>query len=393
MSETAEQFAARIDAQSVAQLRARGSLKWSAYPGLLPAWVAESDFGLAEPVRLALQSALDDELTGYVPLAMRTELKRACADFQAERYGWQVDPARVFWLPDVLTGLAIALNHLVPAGPVVVPTPCYMPFMDMPRVFHRELVEVPMLRGAADWRLDLSGIDRALARGARLVVLCNPHNPIGKVYSESELLELAEVVEAHGAAVFSDEIHAPLTMPGHRHQPYAALSPVTAEHTITAVAASKAWNLAGLKCAQLILTRPTDAQAWGNAGHGIPYEASVLGTVASIAAYRQGGEWLDNELDYLEHNLQVVAELMARLLPEVPFIRPAATYLVWLDLSGFGLGADPTAVLRERAGIALTSGSECGAVGAGHVRINCATTTAVLREIIERLAQALRQPR
>jgi cystathionine beta-lyase len=241
-------------------LRAAGGLKWARYGSAIGAWVAEMDLGTAAAVTLALHEAVDDARFGYLTPQAAERMAEACAGWQARRYGWQVPPAWISPLPDVIAGLQAAIEHFTPpASPVVLPTPAYMPFRTVPGLWGRELIEVPMVSDDGRLTYDLDGIDRALAAGGGLV---NPHNPLGRVFTPEEQLALAEVVDRHGARVFSDEIHAPLVHPGAVHRPYASLSPVAARHALTATSTSKAWNLPGLKAAQLVLSDAADAEHW-----------------------------------------------------------------------------------------------------------------------------------
>ena len=382
------EFADRIDALTLDQLRRVGSLKWSAYPGAIGAWVAEADFGLAPAVAEVVADYAHRQLTGYAPRALRTEFQQATAEFVAGRYGWQLAPELVHQLPDVLAGLALTMHHWLPAGSrVIVPTPCYMPFVDMPAAFGHELVQLPMLPGPDGWRMDLAGLDRALAAGPALLVLCNPHNPIGKVYTAAELTEICELVDRHGGLVFSDEIHAPLIYPGARHQPYAALNDIAAGHTVTAFSGSKAFNLAGLKCAQLVLTNPAHQRLFTGSGHGLPYESTPIGMAATVAAYRFGGPWLADVLGYLRTNRDLLIDSLTARLPQVRGHRPQATFLAWLDVRELGL-TDPCAHFL-RAGVALTDGAGCGAAGRGGVRFNFALPTPLLRAAVDRMVASL----
>ena len=232
-----------------------------------------------------------------------------------------------------------------------------------------------------DWQFDLEGLDREFAAGARLLVLCNPHNPIGKVYTRPELEQICAVVERHGGMVFSDEIHAPLTYPGVRHVPYATINEVAAAHTVTAMSASKSFNLAGLKCAQMILTNDALQDFWTGQGHGLPYESTPIGMATNIAAYREGGAWLAEVLDYLAGNRRLVTELVGELMPQVRMIEPDATFLALLDCRELGLDDPRQHFLR--AGVALTDGAECGYAGRGHVRLNFALPRPILRRAVE----------
>ncbi|WP_354002751.1 aminotransferase class I/II-fold pyridoxal phosphate-dependent enzyme [Microbacterium elymi] len=240
-----------FDATTEDRLREIGGMKWSLYPEATGMFVAEMDFGVAEPVRAAVQGAVDDALFGYPPPRIVDALSAACAAWQRDRYGWDVPAERVRPLADVLTGLTAAIElFTAPGSAIILPTPAYMPFLTVPATVGREVIEVPMLLEDGELVLDLNGIDRAFAAGGGMLILCNPHNPVGRVYRPDEMGAVAEIVERHGGRVFSDEIHAPLVYEGTRHTPYASVSPMTAAHTITAASASKAWNLPGLKCAQ-----------------------------------------------------------------------------------------------------------------------------------------------
>jgi cystathionine beta-lyase len=266
-----------------------------------------------------------------------------------------------------------------------------MPFLVVPGLLGREILQVPLVPGD-DGRLtyDLDGLDRAFAAGGRLMVHVNPHNPVGRVFTEAEQLRLAEVVDRHGVRVFADEIHAPLVHPGAVHRPYASLSPLTAGHTVTATSASKAWNLPGLKAAQLIVSNEPDAAHWAEAGWLSAHGTSTLGVLAATAAYTEGEEWLAGVLSYLDGNRRLLADLLAEHLPAVRYTPPEGTYLAWLDCRGLGIEGPAAEHFLQRAGVALVDGADCGAAGAGHVRLTFATPRPVLRTIVERMATSLR---
>jgi len=383
---------ADLDALTPEALRAAGSLKWTGHGDALGAWVAEMDFGTAPAVTRALHAAVDAAAFGYLPEAAATAMAEACADFQARRHGWQVPAAWITPQPDVLVALQAVIEHLTPPGsPIVLPTPAYMPFLVVPGLLGREILQVPLVPGD-DGRLtyDLDGLDRAFAAGGRLLVHVNPHNPVGRVFTEAEQLALAEVVERHGVRVFADEIHAPLVHPGAVHRPYASLSPVTAGHAVTATSASKAWNLPGLKAAQLIVSNEADAARWAEAGWLSAHGTSTLGVLAATAAYTEGEEWLAGVLAYLDGNRLLLADVLAEHLPAVRYTPPEGTYLAWLDCREIGIEGPAGQHFLQRAGVALVDGAECGAPGAGHVRLNIATPRPVLRTIVERMAASLR---
>ncbi|GEK80665.1 MalY/PatB family protein [Agrococcus baldri] len=379
------------DGISRVDLERPSSRKWSLHPGTIGAWVAEMDFGTAPPVREALHRAIADDVLGYLSPATAAELAAATADWQRTEFGWHVDPERVHAVSDVMAALGVAVEEYSPAGsPVIVPTPAYMPFLTYLQTLGRRVIEVPGVEVDGRWRHDLDGIDRALAAGAGTLVLCNPHNPTGTVLPRDELARIAEIVDRRGARVFADEIHAAIRYDGRQHVPYASVSPAAAAHTITGTSASKAWNIPGLKAAQLITSNDADEARYRRFGFAVAHGASTLGVIASTAAYREGRPWLEEAVGYLQRNRDLLAAALAERLPQVRWRPPEATYLAWLDLGGLALGErSPAALLRERAGVALTDGALCGAGAEQHVRLVFATPAPVLEEAVERIAAAL----
>jgi cysteine-S-conjugate beta-lyase len=382
---------AELDAIGIDALRRGGSLKWTAFPGTIGAFVAEADFGTAPEVTRALHDAVDAQSFGYLPTAVSEAMSEATARWQRERYGWEVAPSGIHPIADVVTAFEVAIAHFsAPGSAVILPTPVYMPFLNVPARFGRAAVQVPALRVDGEYALDLEGIDRAFADGAGLLMLCNPWNPVGRVLRRDELTALSEIVERHGGRVFADEIHSPLVYPGAEHIPYASLSPATAAHTVTAVSASKAWNLPGLKTAQLIVTDPADADLWDRVGDAVSHGASTLGVIANTAAYLHGRAWLDDVVAYLDGSRRFLAEVLAAELPGVGYRMPEGTYLAWLDVRALDLGDDPARFFLENAGVALTEGTACGTAGAGFVRFVFATPRPIIARAVQQMAAALR---
>jgi cysteine-S-conjugate beta-lyase len=389
-------FAEIADRTTADQLRARGSYKWTAGgPGVIGAFVAEMDFGVAPPIEAALLDVVRRADFGYVSDRAGAEMAAACAAWQRDRYGWAVDPGHVRPLPDVITGLAAAITLFSrPGSPVILPTPAYMPFLTTPGALGREIIQVPMAVDGERYVLDTDGIDAAFKRGGHLLILCNPGNPVGRVYDAAELAAVAEVVETNGGRVFADEIHAPLLYPGGRHLPYASLNAVTAGHAVTGTAASKGWNLPGLKCAQLLLSNERDAAVWAERGSTFEHGTSTPGVQATTAAYRDGGPWLDDLVAYLDSSRALLAGLLAGCLPEVGYRPPQGTYLAWLDCRPLLAGAvpagkSPAEFFLDRARVMLTDGAACGVAGRGHVRLNFATPQPILAEIAARMGAAV----
>jgi cystathionine beta-lyase len=382
----------QLDAVTERELRDRGSLKWTSFgPDTIGAFVAEMDFGTAPEIEAAVRAAVGSGSLGYLPPGLRAELAEACAQWQQQRYGWTVPPERVFAVADVITALELVIRHFSrPGSPVIVPTPAYPPFRSVPPLHDRAVIEVPMARDGPRYVLDLAGLDAAYRAGGDLLILCNPANPTGRVLTAGELAGVTELVDRHAGRVFADEVHAPLVYSGHHHLPYASTSPTAAGHTVTATAASKAWNLPGLKCGQVIVGGPADAATWQRAGSPASAEPSLLGVVAAVAAYRSGRQWLADVLAYLERNRRALGELLAGRLPQVGYQPPEGTYLAWLDCRALGLagGASPAAHFHRSAGVALVDGADCGAAGQGHVRLNFATPLPILRRAVNRMADA-----
>ena len=388
------------DLPDAATLRARGSLKWTATDAEIAAWVAESDLGTAPAVTQAAADAVTRGLTGYLPPAVRRDLAEATAGWLADAYGWSVDPGRVKPVGHVTEALRIALDLCTPPGsPVLLPTPAYMPFVTAPVAWGRPVQQLPMPPGPdGRARLDLDALDAALGAGARLLVLVNPHNPTGGVADAAHLAAVAEVVDRHGARVFVDEIHAPLVHPPARHVPYASVSPTAAAHAITATSASKAWNIPGLKCAQVVLTADADAAAWAREDVLLTEGASTVGAVANSAAYARGREWLAGTLAYLDGNGRALAQVLADRAPDVGYLPPEGTYLAWLDLRAalarLPEGAGPAGTglgrwLQRSSGVAVTDGALCGEAGVGHVRLNLAMPRPMVVEAGRRIAACL----
>ena len=377
------------EAVDLDDLRGRLSIKYQAYPAdVLPAWVAEMDFPLAAPVADALHAAIDRSDTGY---RSGIGVAEALAAFAADAWDWTVDPARVVVLPDVLTGVAQSLLALTaPGAGVVVTPPVYPPFFSTVRdVAQRTVVEVPLRDVAGSSALDLDGLAAAFARpDVAAFLLCSPHNPTGIVPTADELARLAELAERHDVLVIADEIHAPLTLPGATHVPYL---PLVADDVpaVSLVSASKAWNLPGLKCAQLVATGAAHRRLVARMPMEALFGTGHLGAIAAVAAYREGRPWLDQVVEVVDANRRLLGELLARRLPDVGYRPPAATYLAWLDLRAYDVGADPAQVLLDRGRIALSGGLPFGTGGAGHARLNLATSAAVVAEAVERIAVGL----
>jgi len=370
------------------RLRRRRSEKWRAFPpDVLPAFVAEMDYDLADPVKAALRSAIDLDDCGY---ANPAGVGESFARFAAARHGWTVDPDLVHLVPDVMAGVDLILALATePGDGVVINTPVYPPFFEHISNSRRRVVEVPLLRRDERWDLDFDALEAAFAAGARGYLLCNPHNPSGRVFSAADLRQIATLADRYGVIVLADEIHAPLTLPGARHTPYIAAGGPAAEHGVTLASASKAFNVAGLKAAIAVAGSPAMAALLGRLPSASQFGAGLFGVLASLAAWDSGDEWLDALIAQLDHARAEFGVLLAQRLPEAGYRPPEASYLAWVDVSRLDLGPEPAQVFLDRGRVALSDGLRFGPPGEGHVRVTIGTSSALLADIVDRMAAAV----
>ena len=373
---------------SLPRLRQRTGFKWRTYPDdVLPAFVAEMDFDLAEPIVAAVTGALGIGDCGYAHMG---QLGEAFAQFAAERLGWAPDPALVFAIPDVMTGLAEVIMAVTPPGAgIVINPPVYPPFWFRFGFSGRRIIEAPLARDAAGrYDLDPDAIDAALSQpGAAAYLLCSPHNPTGNVWSRAQLEMVADLCQRHGAVLLVDEIHAPLALPGARHVPFLSIDHEITQRAFTFTSASKGWNIPGLKCGLAVA-----GSAGGAALLAERWEALLaahLGVLASVAAFTSGLPWLDAAVGQLGENRAVLARLLAAHLPEVGYAPPQASFLAWLDCRALGLGPDPSQAFLDRGKVAVTPGPDFGRQGEGFVRLNIGTSPGLIEEAVRRLAAAV----
>ncbi|OZG61799.1 aspartate aminotransferase [Bifidobacterium lemurum] len=378
-----------IDHETAADLAQIGSDKWTRYPGCIGAFIAEMDYGLAPVIQEAIEEAADDCKLGYIPDPWKHRVAEACAAWQKNHYGWDVDPAYIRPVPDVLEAYEIFLREFVGAGnSVIVPTPAYMPFLSVPRLYNVDLIEIPMIEHSDGWLFDFDAIEEAFRNGCHAFVLCNPHNPIGKVLTLEEELKISELAAKYGVRVFSDEIHAPFVFDGYRHVPFASINETTVMQAITSTSASKSFNIPGTKCAQVILTNPDDLKLWMDRAEWSEHQTATIGAIATTAAYTKGEPWFQEALKYVKHNFDLLDSEMHGRFSKVGYVRPQGTYIAWLDFKPLGIN-DPSQYFLEKAKVALTDGKECGKVGAGCVRMNFAMPYPLLQECFDRMYRAL----
>jgi cystathionine beta-lyase len=378
-----------FDDISLHELRRRRSYKWRAFPtDVLPSFVAEMDFPLAPPVVGAIVQAVALGDCGYAwPDA---DLAEAVCGFFGARFGWSIDPSDVGLVPDVMTGVAEILRRAIdPGDGVVINTPVYPPFFHHIAEAGCRVVEAPLSSGVSGYDLDLTAIEGAFASGARAYLLCNPHNPTGRVFSRSQLETIVALAEQYGVLVLADEIHAPLVLPGAQHTPFLALGEAATSRGIALVSASKGWNIPGLKCAQVIAASEPMRTVVKKLPHEMTFKTGNVGIIASAAAYRDGGDWLNELLDVLDRNRRLLATLLSAQLPEARYVPPEGSYLAWIDCRDLNLAHEPADVFLERGHVALGRGPDFGAPGIGHVRITMATSNSILCETVQRMRAAV----
>ncbi|KQV08427.1 aspartate aminotransferase [Leifsonia sp. Root112D2] len=374
------------------ELRTRTSEKWREYSAdVLPLFVAEMDFALAEPIAEALTAAIRRSDTGYAGVG--STLPDAFAAFAERRWNWRVDPAQVSTTTDVSVVIVESLRLAIASGDgVVINPPVYAPFSDLVAEAGGRVVEVPLLppEGSATegWALDLDGLEAAFAAGARAYLLCSPHNPVGLVHSAEQLTAVAELATRYDVTVISDEIHAPLTHSTTNFTAFLSVSDAAREHGITAASASKAWNLAGLKCAMFVTASQRMSRLLSALPEEVHFRTSLFGRIAATAAFTEGEPWLDAALETIESNAALLASLLDERMPRIRYRAPRASYLAWLDCRGLDWGNDPSVRALSRARVALNSGQTFGTQGRGFARLNFACSPDTLTEAVTRLAAA-----
>ena len=374
-----------LKALPLIELQNRLSTKWRDFPtDVLPLPVAEMDFEIAEPIRNQLIEMLNRSDTGY--LGSIPELGINLGKFMQQRWNWEVDTEQIFPSTDVGVGMIEMARMVVqPGDKILVDSPVYHNFANWIKELKCNIVEVPMKRDGLHYTLNLPLIEEGYKSGVKIHFLCNPQNPTGTVHSREELAELAELAKKYGVAVFSDEIHAPLTFSEKEFVPFLAVSDTAREVGIVVTAASKSWNIAGLKCATII----TSHEKWHETAKAMPpavhWRSSLFGAFAAARAY-ECVDWLDACLVTLDENRNYVNALLKEKLPTVGYRIPNTSYLAWLDLSPLNLGDDPSKVLLERAKVAVNAGSSFCQSHTQFIRLNFATSKEILDEAIDRIA-------
>lgn len=372
------------------ELEQRNCAKWTYFPeGVLPLWVAEMDLPVAAPIREAIKAHVDTHDFGYPMKAGAPGMCEALCARLATRYDLRIDAPGVLSLASTVAGINLAARAFAEVGDeVLLLTPLYPPFRKSLELTGRVPVEVELVDDGSGYAIDFDALQAAVGPRTRMLMLCNPHNPIGRVFTREELDGLAEFALRNDLMVVSDELHADLTLDG-RHLSIAALGDEIAERTITLYGPTKAFNIPGLNISFALATKPELLERLQAAAQGLAGGPNRLAQVATLAAYTEGDDWLESTLALLRSNREQLLAFVKDHLPAVKVHRPQGTYLAWLDLRDTGLGDEPAKVLAERAKVGLNEGADFGRGGSGFVRLNFATSPEILGQALERLRSVI----
>jgi len=379
------------DFDKIIDRRNTESSKWHKYgPDVLPMWVADMDFVSPEPVIQALQKRVAHGVFGYPTTP--PEMTEIIIDRLDHLHHWQVEPEDLIFLPGVVTGFNLASHTLAePNGSVLVQTPVYFPFLSAPQNagMARDEMELTLL-GDGTYAIDMQSFDSAISDHTRLFILCNPHNPVGRVFRQDELECMAEICLRHNVVICSDEIHCDLVYNGNPHISIASLDPEIAQNTITLIAPTKTYNLAGLECSVAVIQNPDLREKFQNAKQGLVGWVNLMGMLAGTVAYREGQEWLDQLMAYLESNRDYLYDYVQDELPGISITKPEGTYLGWLDCRHSGIEGSPFEFFLEKAQVATSDGAAFGKGGEGFVRLNFGCPRSMLSEALDRMKASLK---
>lgn len=381
----------------ILERRGTGALKYDALEerygnaALTPLWVADMDFPVAQCITDALRRRMEHPVFGYTVIP--GDFFPAIADWTFQRHGWRPEEEWITYIPGVVKGIGFVVNVFTePGDTVVIQNPVYHPFRLVPLANGRRVAYNPLIpREDGLYDMDFENLEDVLSQGCKVMIMANPHNPGGVVWSRETLRRVAEICRRHGVLVVSDEIHSDLVLKGHKHVPFASVSEDAAMNSITFAAPTKTFNIAGIVSSYSIIPNPKIREkftAWLKANE--LDEPNMFAPIATIAAYRHGEEWRRDVLEYIESNIDFTIDFCARFIPGIKPVRPEASYLVWLDCRELGLGHDALqSLFVEKAGLALNDGEMFGKGGEGHMRLNVACPRTVLEESLRRLAKAV----
>jgi cystathionine beta-lyase len=379
----------KYDFDRVIERRGTDSYKWKDYgEDVLPMWVADMDFVSAEPILQVLHQRIDHGVFGYTRPTL--ELRTAIQERLKEVYQWEIGKEEIVFLPGLVTGLNLFYHAFSnPGDGVLVQPPVYFHFVRDPVIHGRVLDDPPLVQKGDAYEIDFTLFEKAIGDRTKVFLFCNPHNPVARVFTRKELERVAEICLRHGVLICSDEIHCDLLYSGYQHVPIATLGPEVANQTVTLMAPSKTYNLAGLHCGFAIIQNSKLRRTWHTFSTGLIPSVNILGHVAALAAFRSGQEWLGEVLHYLEGNRDYLAQRIKEKLPSLRMTKMEATYLAWLDCRGAGIPGNPFDFFLKEAKVALNDGMTFGRGGEGFVRLNFACPRKTLSEALDRMSYAL----
>lgn len=378
-----------IQALPLSELRKRKSTKWRLFPEeILPLPIAEMDFPIAEPIKSSLRDMIDRSDTGY--LGSFPEMFQAFQKFADSKWNWAPDVSQMRFATDVGVGTVEVVRTLInPGDKVVLNSPVYDNMWRWVAEVKAELVDVPLIENGMQYSMDFAGLEQAYKSGAKVHILCNPHNPVGILYTKEELARIAELAKQYGVLVVSDEIHAALVYDPKKFFPFLSVSESAREVGITVTSASKAFNLAGLKCAMIITGNEKLQSSINLMPVSVAFRASLFGAVAATAAFSESTEWLDRTLRTLDENRRLLANLIETRIPAIGYRIPDFGYLAWLDLGKLGLGTDPAKTILEKGKLALNSGILYSPRHTNYARLNFGTSAEIISEAFDRIIKSL----
>lgn len=356
---------------------------------VIPLWVADMDFAVPEAVQRALTQRAAHPVFGYT--IFPRSLNEALSHWLVQRHRWQIDSESILFCPGVVPSLHACIMGLTQAGEgVIVQPPVYAPFLTAAETCGRKALLNPLKLEAGRYTFDLEDLARCAKEGGRMLILCSPHNPVGRVWQQEELQALLAVCEQHDITVLSDEIHADLIYPGNRHVPLATLNGKV--KIVTAVAPSKTFNIPGLGLSALVVPDTADRKAITQAFDTLHVSASNAFSITAFeAAYREGAPWLDALMDYLAGTRDMVRDYLQQHLSQISMIEPEGTYLLWLDCRAMGLNDKQLKdFFVQKAGVGMSPGQMFGAGGSGHMRMNIGAPRSVIQQALENISAAMR---
>ena len=374
-------------------LQTHRSEKWRGFPkDVLPLPVAEMDFPVAEPIRAVLAEMVATSDLGY--LGSIPELGLGFKKFAHERWNWDIDETQVRPATDVGVAVVEILRVLTnPGDLILINSPVYHNFYNWINEVKLSKVDVPLERtgdeNANPWEINWDGVEKAYASGIKVHLLCSPHNPLGRVYSKEELSKFVDLAVKHNVLIISNELHAPLTYKGSTFIPILSLGENARSVSIVVTAASKGWNIAGLKCAMIVTQDAALFARLNEMPPAVHWRTSLLGAFATAVAFSEGGEWLDDVVSQLDENRHLIKNLLAAKLPSVRYHLPDNGYLAWLDVEALELGEDPSKHLLEKGRVAFNAGHTFGPQTSQYIRLNFATSPEIVTEAIDRIARSI----